>query len=246
MRTIIAGPRSTPAEERRSTVRCVICRRLAVYLAGALLALASLQTVAAQNPCANAAIRAPFSGETLGGNVEILGSARIDDFNFYKVEWAPADDPENWSAVSTTVQDPVLNGLLDLWNTETVRDGVYRLKLTVVDGAFQEVCRVLVTGLVVANETEPTATPTATEPVPATSAPSEAEPGSEPQEEPTPALEPIIPAGASSEPDDILDLSTWLDLLQLGTWVRAFLQGLVLGWVVAVLLLLARYLRRLR
>lgn len=91
--------------------------------------------------CDHAVVRAPFTGETLRDVVTIFGSADTDSFIFYKLEWAPADNPEVWIAVSNIIEQPVRNGVLDRWDTSAVPDGVYRLKLTVVDDRYQEVCR---------------------------------------------------------------------------------------------------------
>lgn len=91
--------------------------------------------------CDHAVVRAPFTGETLRGVVTIFGSADTDSFIFYKLEWAPADNPEVWIAVSNIIEQPVRNGVLDRWDTRAVPDGMYRLKLTVVDDRYQEVCR---------------------------------------------------------------------------------------------------------
>lgn len=136
-------------------------RPLGLAVAAATLALfvPGVRSVGAQSPCRNVAIRSPFRGEPLQGRVPILGSARIDSFQFYKVEWAPNYAPEQWNAVSTTKPQPVQNGLLDEWDTKRLPDGTYRLKLTAVDAAGQEACRVLVTDLVLANRATPTATP---------------------------------------------------------------------------------------
>ncbi|MCE7937364.1 MAG: hypothetical protein DYG90_01965 [Chloroflexi bacterium CFX6] len=116
----------------------------------------------AQPGCGNVALRSPYRGEVVQGAVAILGSARIERFQFYKLEWAPVDDGERWSAVSDTVDQPMVNGLLDMWDTTGLPDGAYRLKLTVVDTDYQERCRVTVENVVVANIGTPAATETPT------------------------------------------------------------------------------------
>lgn len=133
-----------------ATLTCV------VTAAGA--ALSSAPPAAGQAVCRNVAIRSPFAGQTVRGLVPILGSARIDEFGFYKIEWARASDPETWSAVSMTRPQPVVNGLLDEWDTARLSDGTYRLKLTVVDVRGQEPCRVVVERVLLATHTTSTAT----------------------------------------------------------------------------------------
>jgi hypothetical protein len=118
----------------------------------------------------------------VSGRVPILGSAEMESFLFYKLEYAPAEEPESWRAVSTIIDSTARHALLDTWDTTVLPDGVYRLKLTMVDQTSQEPCRVIVNGLTVANNT--IATPTATVTSPAvtvadvgSSAPTSAPPG---------------------------------------------------------------------
>lgn len=125
-----------------------------------VLTAARAHSAAAQDTCAEVAIRSPFSGMAVRGLVPIYGSARIDRFGFYKLEWAAPHDPESWIAVSNTKSTPVLHGVLDRWDTSRIPDGTYRLRLAVVDETGQEPCRQVVEGVVVDNDppTEVTAT----------------------------------------------------------------------------------------
>lgn len=130
---------------------------------------ASPRPAPALQQCANVLIGAPRSGSSIRGEVEIIGSASIDRFQFYKVEFSPLTNPDSWAAISQIVRRPVVNGRLDIWNTRTVPDGLYNLKLTVVDDRAQELCRSIVTQLQVVNRgPAPTATEELT-PTPATS-----------------------------------------------------------------------------
>lgn len=212
--------------------------RRAWWLAlGAAVALGALGVgtppTTAQSPCRNVAIRSPVTGEVVSGVVPILGSAQIDRFNFYKLEWAPRSEPEVWRAVSHVKPEPVINGLLDTWNTAVIPDGSHRLKLTVVDEAAVEVCRAVVESVVVG---APTATPTATatsEPRP-TRAPSDeggaaagesaGNAGAEETAEPTATLVPILPQQDS----------TYREVADLG--MGSVLTAFVGGFCVALLL----------
>jgi hypothetical protein len=135
---------------------------LLLAAAGGLVLGLRPAAVAAQSPCRSVALRSPVTGETVSGTVAVLGSAQIDGFNFYKVEWAPLSEPESWRAVSDVRHEPVINGLLDQWDTDRAGDGVVRLKLTVVDQAATEVCRVVVEDVVIGGLAAGTATPTET------------------------------------------------------------------------------------
>ncbi len=122
----------------------------------ALLVLAAWPGAAsAQADCRAVRISSPLAGDILAGQVPILGSASIEGFQFYKLEWAAQAQPETWSAVSSTIDRPLRNGQLDLWNSAALPDGVYRLKLTAVDQEANERCRFLVEPLWLANESEP-------------------------------------------------------------------------------------------
>ena len=125
-----------------------------------LLSLAApARPAEAYQQCANVLMNAPRSGATVRGDVEIFGSASIDRFQFYKVEFSPLSNPDAWAATSQVIRRPILNGRLDVWNSRAVPDGLYNLKLTVVDDRAQEVCRAVVTQVQVANRA-PVATDT--------------------------------------------------------------------------------------
>lgn len=106
-------------------------------------------------------ITSPVANARLRGTIEIRGSAYLgENFQFYKVEYQPLGaPPDKWIVFSSaTVQ--VRDGLLGTWDTTTVSDGTYNLKLTVVkkDGNYEETPPRQV---VVANA-EPTPTPSPT------------------------------------------------------------------------------------
>ncbi len=137
---------------------------LLLCLGVALLGMAPQPAPLAQQ-CANSYISTPRAGATIRGDVEIGGSANIDRFQFYKVEFSSINSPDAWAAVSATIRQSVVNGRLDVWNTRVVPDGLYILKLTVVDERGQEVCRSVVPQLQVVNTIRvvPTNTPAPTE-----------------------------------------------------------------------------------
>lgn len=132
---------------------------LLLCLGATLLAMAPQPAPLAQQ-CANSYISSPRAGSTVRGDVEVTGSANIDRFQFYKVEFSPINNPDAWSAVSATVRQPTVNGRLDVWNTRSVPDGLYILKLTVVDDRGQEVCRSVVPQVQVVNAIRAQATDT--------------------------------------------------------------------------------------
>ena len=101
--------------------------------------------------CTHVGITLPHSGAELRGAITIYGSSSIQDFSFYKVEYSTSDQPNLWHAISDVFRNQVVNGVLEIWNTPAFPDGEYNLKLTVVDNSGHEVCKSVVSGLIIAN-----------------------------------------------------------------------------------------------
>lgn len=112
---------------------------------------------------ATPAISSPQTGETLRGQVQIQG--RMDSPNFASAELAfqyASGFADTWFPIQTFSQPPA-DSTLAIWDTTSITDGDYKLRLRVnlQDGTFQDV---LVTDLKVRNdEALPTLTPTVTE-----------------------------------------------------------------------------------
>lgn len=149
------GPRMGPSRKRGSVA-------LALWMVGVALAVPlAVYASPAHAPAGQgtvAVIASPKDNAILRGRVVITGSA--DDPNFWKYEVHYAREPagENWVLIGTVHEQPVLNGVLETWDTTLVPDGAYSLRLRVVrrDGNYDER---YVRGLSVANA-QPTETPT--------------------------------------------------------------------------------------
>lgn len=142
----------------------VLARVLVLLIAALVLNLHVAESAPAYQQCGQVVITSPGPDDELRGIVPVEGSASIADFDFYKVEYSTVNQPDFWRAVSEIYHQPVVNGVLDSWNTTVLPDGGgYSLKLTAVDNRAQEVCRSIVRNLTIANN-EPTATPTVEEP----------------------------------------------------------------------------------
>lgn len=130
---------------------------LACLIAWALLASPSGAAPLAQE--GQAAITAPAANTQVSGMLQIIGSATHPDFARYELAWArePLAAETVW-AVFASLETPIQDGVLSVWNTSQAPDGMYALRLRVVrhDSNFQEV---MVHGLEVRNS-QPLNTPT--------------------------------------------------------------------------------------
>ncbi len=128
---------------------------------------------------AQSGISYPPETEVLRGIIQILGTADHPEFWKYELAAAPFGT-QNWFNIGVS-ETPVFNGVLGRWNTNTVADGTYTLRLRLVkrDGNYDEfqVQRALVsnsgpTPTPTVDETAITPTPTVTPtPKPATATP---------------------------------------------------------------------------
>ena len=85
-------------------------------------------------------ITAPEPGDEVQGTVELVGTADIPNFGFYKYEVTPLGT-ENWVTVSAG-NKPVRNDQLGVWDTTTLANGDYFVRLVLTDniGTSLEPC----------------------------------------------------------------------------------------------------------
>ena len=87
------------------------------------------------------AITAPLAGDVLRGEITITGTTDIENFLSAQLDFTYASNPAgNWFTLQT-VSQPVLDSALAIWNTASISDGDYilRLRVNLTDGTFQEV-----------------------------------------------------------------------------------------------------------
>jgi hypothetical protein len=89
-------------------------------------------------------ITSPEPSDVLSGTVTITGTASIPDFGFYKYEVALMGT-QNWSTISAG-REQIQNGELGDWNTTSLTNGDYFLRLVVTDnvGESLEPCVIAV------------------------------------------------------------------------------------------------------
>jgi penicillin-binding protein 1C len=73
----------------------------------------------------------------LGGHVKeivsIHGNARSGDFNFYRLEYGEGLNPSAWSMIGGDHHNQIDNNVLEFWDVRGLKDGLYTLKLSVVE-----------------------------------------------------------------------------------------------------------------
>jgi hypothetical protein len=193
---------------------------------------------------ANAAITAPQAGVALNGLVQIEGTASLGGvFQYYKLEVA-ANGTENYTVIGGLVRQQVVNGQLGVWDSASVPDGTYSIRLRVVD-TTGNYCEVLASGLQVQNSSPPTPTsadtptPAQTEVTPSSAVvptaaptiqiPGATEPASAPAETPAAATSATrTPGGISFLPGGFSTDSITGPLGDiLNSFARAFLFGVM-------------------
>ena len=76
-------------------------------------------------------ITSPRSGEDVSAVVDLIGTANVPNFGFYKYEIA-LEGTQNWATVSAE-REPKNNELLGRWNTLSLSNGAYFLRLVITD-----------------------------------------------------------------------------------------------------------------
>jgi hypothetical protein len=84
------------------------------------------------NPLAT--LSAPAPNAELRGTVEIRGTANIDNYAFFRYEYASLPGGTAWRAISAGTAR-VVDGLLGEWDTSLVTPGEYAFRLVVTDTA---------------------------------------------------------------------------------------------------------------
>lgn len=76
-------------------------------------------------------ITSPQPGDQISGTVNITGTANVPNFGFYKYEIAPMGS-QNWATIAAK-RVPVNNESLGEWNTASLTNGDYFLRLVITD-----------------------------------------------------------------------------------------------------------------
>lgn len=89
-------------------------------------------------------ITSPGPGDQVSGTVNITGTADVPNFGFYKYEVASMGS-QNWATIAAN-REPVRNAALGEWNTASLTNGDYFLRLVITDsvGVSLEPCVIAV------------------------------------------------------------------------------------------------------
>lgn len=93
-------------------------------------------------------ISSPSNGQVVSGFVSIVGTASHEQFQYYKLEYAPGANVDDGYSHLGGGQDQVLNGVLLSFDARTLAPGPWTLRLTVVDHTGNWVeprCKVTIT-----------------------------------------------------------------------------------------------------
>jgi hypothetical protein len=99
--------------------------------------------VAASCPSPGVRISEPGTGATISGVIQIIGSADIPDFWYYKFEFR-GNGFGDWTFIQR-FDTSINGGILGVWDTRSVPSGDYEFRLVVVDktGNYPEPCSLL-------------------------------------------------------------------------------------------------------
>jgi hypothetical protein len=92
----------------------------------------NIVNVTIDNTQSTAIITEPEEGAYIRGIINIIGTANDTNFKNYTVEWK--NTSVDWTEIQNSTGS-VSGGILATWNTSTLEDGNYMIKLTVTDNA---------------------------------------------------------------------------------------------------------------
>ncbi|MEQ8677741.1 MAG: transglycosylase domain-containing protein [Aggregatilineales bacterium] len=156
------------------------------------------QSCDVSTPIPVARITEPSGGQTVQGNVNITGQISADNFNRYQLEYASANNPNNFFLIGTFQQQQPNQGTIGTWDTTQVTNGQYTIRLAVFSNTGGFLYRT--TQGITVNNPLPTATPqpvpTQVEvpvftPLPFDTVPSNSSQGVDGSTVPTPTINPL-------------------------------------------------------
>jgi hypothetical protein len=206
----------------------------AIVLGLAMLTVLGTTWAASAQPVAQgpSRINSPAENGVVRGTVPIVGTAIDPDFWKYEIYFAPEPNPSGqWVSIGEVHEKQVAEGLLETWQTGTIPDGKYSLRLRIVNrtGNYRDigVRSILVANAAPTETPRPTNTPQPTATITPAATPTFIVPSS-PLSQPT--ATPTLARPNRSTLPAALDLNSWRRSLCLGAeWMAGIL--IVLGLV---------------
>jgi hypothetical protein len=89
----------------------------------------------------------PGNNENVSGVINVIGTATHENFQYYKIEYAPGADAGDGFAYVGGGNSTITNGVLTSVDTRALNNGTWTLRLTVVDqtGNWPSPCQVTIT-----------------------------------------------------------------------------------------------------
>ncbi len=104
-------------------------------------------------------ITSPTQGEVVTGSVNITGTATHPQFARYEVAFAYDPNPtDTWFEIQPPSANQVTDGILAIWNTTSITDGNYMIRLRVFSSSSSTPSETIVRNIKVRNNA-PTETP---------------------------------------------------------------------------------------
>lgn len=180
-----------------------------------------------------AIITSPAQNETVAGVVNITGTAAHPQFVRYELAFAYDPNPtDTWFELQPPSETQITDSLLAAWDTTTIADGTYMIRLRVYSSDSATPQETIIRGIKIQNTAPPTAIPVPTQEAPTPTA-TAILPTATPAPTTAPSSFPIVsPVSPSSFPS--LDLSPY---------TSAFCNGVYLTFGVFLFLALYAVLR---
>ena len=96
-----------------------------------------VETCGIHNLGTRVSITYPFDGQTVGGIVEIQGSAVISDYSHYLLEYGISHDPGGWGVIRAKTDVRVDGGALGFWDTRNLGNGPHTIRVQAVNARDQ-------------------------------------------------------------------------------------------------------------
>lgn len=77
-------------------------------------------------------ITSPAFLDRVSGQIEIRGNAGDDNFKFFHLDWGEGNSPDRWERLTDSQTTSGRDISLGIWDTRTLEDGLYTLRLNVV------------------------------------------------------------------------------------------------------------------